>query len=186
MISWLDSLNYYFFFLINGIGYKEIDPLMLFVSNKIVWAPLYVFVLYFLYKKYKKYILKIIASIAILIFFADSGSVHIFKNQIKNKRPCHIESIQEKIRLVSDDCGSKYGFISSHAANHFAIAFFIYFLFRNKKTFFFLYSWAAIIGFSRVYLGVHFPIDIIGGMFWGLFVSLLVYKLLKLWTNEAI
>ncbi len=186
MIDWLESLNYYTFFLINGSGFSEIDPIMLFFSNKIVWIPLYIIILYFLFNKYKEHILKIVISIALLIFCADVGSVYVFKNQIKNKRPCHIEQIQKEIRLVADDCGGEYGFISSHAANHFAIAFFVSFIFRNKKVFFFLYSWAAIIGFSRIYLGVHFPIDIIGGMFWGLFVSLLSYKLLKIFTNEAI
>mgnify|MGYP000459214707 FL=1 len=59
-------------------------------------------------------------------------------------------------------------------------------MFRNIWGFIFLFSWAVIIGFSRVYLGVHFPFDIVGGMFWGLFVSLLTYKLLKLRINEAV
>ena len=59
-------------------------------------------------------------------------------------------------------------------------------MFKNIWGFIHLFSWAVLIGYSRIYLGVHFPFDIVGGMFWGLFVSLLVYKLLKLKLNETI
>jgi membrane-associated phospholipid phosphatase len=110
--------------------------------------------------------------------------VHLFKEVFERARPCNI---LDAIRVV-DDCGhdlcsnkeNHFGFISSHASNSFSIAFFIALIFRNFLGFASLFSWAAIIGFSRIYLGVHYPFDILGGMFWGLFVSLLVYYIYKM------
>ena len=91
----------------------------------------------------------------------------------------------EKMRYLNN-CGGQYGFISSHASNSFAISFFISLVLKNKKVFFWLINWAILIGLSRIYLGVHFPFDIIGGMIWGLLVSLLIYKLYLIKKNATI
>ena len=184
-MDWLNSIDIFLFHIINDSGFNEMDSIMLFISNKLSWIPLYILLLYMLYKKYAEYFIWILISLGLLIFLADFGSVDLFKNVFERIRPCHQSDIIENIRLVKD-CGGLYSFISSHAANSFAIAFFIGFLFKKLKGFIFLFSWAVIIGFSRIYLGVHFPFDIVGGMFWGLLVSILVYQLLKIKLNEAI
>ena len=182
MINWLNSIDIFLFRLINENGFTEMDPIMLMATNKFTWIPLYMIIIYLLYKKYKLNFLWVIFSLILLISLADFGSVHFFKNVFERLRPCHQ---LEQIRVVGE-CGGLYSFISSHAANTFSIAFFIGLLFRNLWGFVFLFSWSVIIGYSRIYLGVHFPFDIVGGMFWGLFVSLLTYKLLKLRINEAV
>ena len=172
----LKKIDEYFFRLINSAGWEQMDELMILISSKWFWIPLYLFILYKLYSKFSGSFIKILFSLGLLIFLADFGSVNLFKEIFQRARPCYT---LEGIRVV-DGCGGPFGFISSHAANSFAIAFFMALLFRNFWGFSVLFSWAVIIGFSRIYLGVHYPFDILGGMIWGLFVSLLVYYIYKM------
>ncbi|MDG2085825.1 MAG: phosphatase PAP2 family protein [Flavobacteriales bacterium] len=171
----LQKTDEYLFRLINSTGWQKMDEVMILISSKWIWIPLYIFILYTLYNSFQKDFFKILFSLGILIFLADFGSVQLFKETFQRARPCHL---LEGVRVV-DSCGGPFGFISSHASNSFSIAFFVSLLVRKYWWFVNLFSWAVIIGFSRIYLGVHYPFDILGGMFWGLFVSLLVYYIYK-------
>lgn len=176
----LQKIDEYLFRLINSTGWEQMDEVMILISSKWLWVPLYIYILYLLYKNYKESFLKILFSLGLLIFLADFGSVNLFKEVFERSRPCHF---LEGIRIV-DGCGGPFGFVSSHASNSFAIAFFVPLLLRSKKMFFWLFNWAVLVGLSRIYLSVHYPFDILGGMFWGLFVSLLVYYIYKMKIKE--
>ena len=172
----LQKIDEYLFRIINSAAWEQMDELMILISSKWFWIPLYIYILYLIYKRFSDQFIKILLALGLLIFIADFGSVYLFKEVFERARPCHF---LEGIRVV-DGCGGPFGFISSHASNSFAIAFFMALLFRNFWGFAWLFSWAVVIGFSRIYLGVHYPFDILGGMFWGLFVSLLVYYIYKM------
>ena len=184
-LNWYKGINYDIFYFINGLGFEEMDIIMTLISNKFIWIPLYLFLIFLIYNKEKNNFFWSLFMISLLIFCADSGSVYFFKNQFEILRPCHTPNVMEIMRNLNN-CGGQYGFISSHASNSFAITFFISLVLKNRKVFFWLINWAILIGLSRIYLGVHFPFDIIGGMIWGLVVSLLIYKLYLIKKNATI
>jgi undecaprenyl-diphosphatase len=143
-----------------------LDFVMFWASNKIIWIPLYLFFVFLIYKYYKKSTLWILLAAVLLIAMSDIVSVHLFKNVFLRLRPCHEPQLEGLVHLVNDKCGGQYGFISSHAANHFAIAVFLSVLLGSKVKYFtiLIFIWAGIISYSRIYLGVHYPGDVLGGI----------------------
>lgn len=186
-MKWLTYIDNYLFKLINSSGDSDFDFIMILMSNKYIFIPLYIYILFVLFKQYKKKFIWILLSLVILIFLADFGSVHFFKNIFERIRPCNVNPALGGIRLIDGyNCGTGFSFISAHAANMFSIAFFIGLIKRDLKLFIFLFSLATIVGYSRIYLGVHYPFDIVGGMLWAIIVSLLTYKFLSLKIDETI
>lgn len=162
------------FLLINGFHNSFGDFVMFWMSEKFIWIPLYLLFIFLIYRQYKlKKTLIIILSAAIMIALSDQISVHFFKNVFQRLRPCHDPTLIDLVHLVKGKCGGQYGFISSHAANTFAISVFMIKLIGKEYKYFksIILIWAILICFSRIYLGVHFPGDVVIGVLIGIFIG---------------
>lgn len=181
MLEKLLDLDKELFLKLNALHSSFFDFIMYWSSNKLVWVPLYILFAYILVKFYNKQSLPIILGLLIVVGLSDLISVHFFKNIFLRLRPCHDPSISDLVHLVKDHCGGQYSFYSSHASNHFAIATWMS-IFLSKKIKYsavFLFLWAVLIAYSRIYLGVHYPLDVIFGALMGFIIAFLCYYLYK-------
>jgi len=154
---------------------------MVLVSGRLTWIPLYLFILVLLAVKYRRSFILLIPIIIITITLADQLSVHAFKEVFQRLRPCHEPSLSGLVHTVNDKCGGMYGFVSSHASNSFAAAVLSLGLLKKRWFTVMILLWAALVSYSRVYLGVHYPGDIIGGALLGVltgYAGLALYRLI--------
>ncbi len=150
------------------------DMIMPFWRHKLFWAPLYVFFVSFVLLNFKMKGLYWIFAVLIVIGISDTVSSKMIKKTIKRERPCNDILVRDQVNLLVT-CGSGFSFTSSHATNHFAIAIFIFLtLGRQLKHFkWLLLFWAFSIAYGQVYVGVHFPFDVICGALIGTLIGLL-------------
>jgi len=181
MIETLRNIDTQVFLFLNGYHNDFWDFIMYWASNKFVWAPLYAYLLFLIIRKFNKESIWILITIIALIVISDQLSVAI-KNLFERLRPCHEPDLEGLVHIVKDKCGGSFGFVSSHACNHFSLAVFLIILFSKKVRFFTLpiLLWAAFISYSRIYLGVHYPGDVISGAILGALIGLMVGKTYKL------
>jgi len=172
----IDQLVHYdkeFFLFLNNLGTAQWDGFWLFMTNKWSSIPLYILLAFLTYRAFglKRLLISLVA-IALLILATDQLA-NFFKYGVQRLRPCHDPSLNGLMRLVKGSCGGKFGYFSAHAANSFAVAFFFVSLFRTKYKSFrvVLIVWALVVAYSRIYIGVHFPMDVLTGILIGTFLG---------------
>lgn len=167
----METIKYWdeqLFLYLNGYHQDWLDPIVDTLTGKLIWIPLYAFFIYLIIKHFKKGSVWVLAGIGFAILMADQTASGFMKPFFERLRPCHDPRF-EGLMYNYGGCGGMYGFVSSHAANTFALAIYLNLVFRKRlKGFWWLYVWAGIISYTRVYLGVHYPLDIIVGAFVGL------------------
>lgn len=178
MIDYLVQLDTRLFLAINGAHSSFWDSIMLFASGKFSWIPLYLLLTFFIARRHLWRALFWLTAIAILVLLTDQISVHLFKNVFQRLRPSHNVTLSGLINIV-DFRGGRFGFVSSHAANTFGVAVFLSFLFRKRRVTIGLLVWAFFVSYSRIYLGVHYPGDILGGAILGTFLGISAWQLAK-------
>lgn len=162
----INNLDHELFLFLNGLHVGWLDPVMTFISSEMGWIPFYVILLYLVFKKLGwKGLLFVVIGVVVLITCSDQLSSHVFKPVFHRFRPCHDPLIQDLVHLPNGHCGGQYGFISSHACNTFALASFITLIMKRfyKKIGLLMFIWAALVSYSRIYMGVHFPGDVLCG-----------------------
>ncbi|MCS7028663.1 MAG: phosphatase PAP2 family protein [Bacteroidia bacterium] len=178
MLEILLNLDKQLFLWINNKHSTFWDVVMYWISDKYIWTPLYVFWLVYLIEEYGKKGVWICLFVIVLIFMTDGTSNLLLKENIKRLRPCHALA---NVHLVFEKCGGMYGFVSSHAANMFGLATYLTLWLHKDISHFgkFAFLWASLIGYSRIYLGVHYPLDVIGGAAVGIVIGWLNYKFVQ-------
>ena len=186
MIEEILKLDSKLFLYLNNLGTSKFDIFWISLSKIEANILMYLFLilLFFYIQKIRPkliYIFYFLFVIALMITITDQGA-NIFKDSFKRLRPCYNESIIDSLRLVKENCGGKYGFFSAHASNSFSLAIFFGLLFINRISYIIMITivYASLISYSRIYLGVHYPIDIIFGSFFGIFVGFVMYSFVYL------
>lgn len=183
MIEALKHIDTALFLWLNGKHNTFVDFVMFWATGKYIWIPFYVLILYFVRRKFHKRTLLVIALVPVLILLSDQISVHCFKEIFQRYRPCHNLLIQNQVHLIVG-CGGEYGFVSSHAANTFATALFLSLLFKKRNVTLLLFLWAAFVSYTRIYAGVHYPADVLGGAILGMIIAFLMSKLFYYLENK--
>jgi len=180
MLELLDQTDKVVFQVINGIGNSYLDPLMILLSQKWIWIPLYLFLIFNFVKEFEHRFWVFILAVLAVVLFADQTTSGFMKPFFERLRPCKDDSFSHLVRIVAG-CGGKFGFASSHAANTMGIAVITYLSVRRDWTKW-LILWASFVGLSRVYLGVHYPGDVLAGFMVGLTGAILAHLVVTKWV----
>ena len=179
MLKKLLEIDRYFFLKINkDCSNSFFDSVMPFFREPIFWAPLYLFVLFFIILNFSKKAVWWCIGAIVTVALTDSISSKIIKPLFARPRPCMDPEFSAQVKLVASYCGGNGSFTSSHAANHFGLAMFFFVTLQHiaPKFINYFFLWAALVCFAQIYVGVHYPSDIIVGALLGILIGNFVAK----------
>lgn len=179
-MEWLIGIDTKILYFINGLNSPFLDEVMWLISKPMLSIPIYLFFIYLFYNREGKNLWRPLLAVVLVVTLADRISVECFKDVVCRLRPSHTAGIMENLHFYVKSNGEAYqgglyGFVSSHAANTFGVALFMALYAKRRSITAVVLSWAAIVSLSRVYLGVHFPTDILAGGALGALLGWLVY-----------
>jgi undecaprenyl-diphosphatase len=184
MLNKILTFDQQLFIYLNGLGSEKYDTLWLLITKQINWIPLFLLLFYLIFKKLgTKQSLYLLLFVAVLLLFTDQIT-NLFKNGFQRLRPCSDPKINTTIRIIKSS--ATFSFFSGHAANTMAVATFLYQIFKkNFKYFWLLFLWPLIFAYSRIYLGLHYPLDIICGYLCGAILGFLMFKVYQIFRKRS-
>ena len=177
----IQAIDSQLFLFLNGLHADWLDPVMVAITGMRLWIPLFLLLLYLVFKKYGLRGFWILLGVAVVVVCSDQLSAHVCKPLFHRLRPCFNPDLEGLVHLPKGLPGGRFGFVSSHAANTFAVASFLTATLwkRYRWIGWVLYGWALLSSYSRIYLGVHYPGDILAGAALGILIGLIVALVLK-------
>ncbi len=177
----MEAIDSQLFLFLNGLHTEWLDTVMVAITEMWLWIPLYILLLYMVFKQYGKRGWWVLLAVVVLILCSDQLSAHVCKPLFQRLRPCFNPDLEGLVHLPKGLPGGRYGFVSSHAANTFAVATFLTAVLRKsyRSIGWWLFAWALVSSYSRIYIGVHYPGDILAGAVLGVLIGLIIAMIVR-------
>lgn len=181
-MEWLESLDQLDHRLITWVHshlHSEfLNIIIPWLRKPLFWAPVYIYIIFILIKWYRSKSWQPILYLLLTVGLADASSTYIFKKNVQRLRPCHEEIMQKKLEVLVP-CGGQYSFTSNHAANHMSMGVFLFMFwtYAKRKYRWWWIIWPILVGFAQIYVGVHYPMDVLIGFLLGGLLGFIVFKI---------
>lgn len=185
MLDLLDGWDRELLILFNQLHADALDPIVYYATKTEFWLPLYLYLIFLIFRDYRNVAWLVLSGVVISILLSDQITSGLMKPLFARLRPSHEPTLEGVIHLVNGYRGGLYGFASSHAANTFGIALYFYLLMHNRYRFArLLFVWAGFMSYTRIYLGVHYPGDILVGGLVGLMSGYFAFRFYEWLKNR--